>query len=167
MSQSFNNGNADVRWTQGAAITAKLEGLWEPTSVVTVEDIRHFQSRVHQFNVLVPIRVELQDTPLCAASWCRWVVADAIAFASRRHASLHVADGMEPPGPPASVDGLSELMRQAAIPDSVRCELQRDVEMLGAVHVRELTEPDWTNLASWAILRPLQQRRILRTMALT
>ena len=79
---------------------------------------------------------------------------------------MHVADGMKPPGPPASVDGLAELMNQAAIPESVRCGLQRDVEMLGAVHVRELAEPDWTNLASWTILRPLQQRRILRASAL-
>ena len=89
-----------------------------------------------------------------------------MAFVSRRHASLHVADGLEPQGASASVDGLAELMDQAAIPESMRCGLQRDVEMLGAMHVRGLTEPDWTNLASWAILLPLQQRRILRTMAL-
>ena len=89
-----------------------------------------------------------------------------MAFASRRHASLHVADGLGPQGATASVDGLAELMDQAAIPESMRSGLQRDVEMLGAVHVRELTEPDWTNLASWTILRPLQQRRILRTVAL-
>ena len=89
-----------------------------------------------------------------------------MAFASRRHASLHVAAGMVPPGTSASVDGLAELMNQAAIPESMHYGLQRDVEMLGAVHVRELTEPDWTNLASWTTLRPLQQRRILRAIAL-
>ena len=89
-----------------------------------------------------------------------------MAFVIRRYASFHVADGLEPQGASAFVDGLAELRDQAAIPESMRCGLQRDVEMLGAVHVRELTEPDWTNLVYWTTLRPLQQRRILRAKAL-
>ena len=164
VSQSFNNGNADVRWQYGAAITAKLAGLWEPTNVVSAEDIKHFQTRVYQFNVLVPIRGDLKDTPLCAASWCQWVVKDASAFANRRSSIVRaVVDQVDEDVDPTSgkVDGFDEIMLQAAIPQPVRIGLKRDVDELGAVHIRELTEDDWKNLSSWANLRPLQQRRIM------
>ena len=30
VSQSFNDGNADVQWRRGAVFTAKSEGLWNP-----------------------------------------------------------------------------------------------------------------------------------------
>jgi hypothetical protein len=46
VSQSFSNGNVDLRWDQGAAMATKAEGLWEPTASVSAEDIRHLQSRV-------------------------------------------------------------------------------------------------------------------------
>ena len=161
VSQSFNNGNVDIRWQHGAAITAKLEGLWEPTTVVSAEDIKHFQSRVFQFKVLVPIRGALKDTPLCAASWCRWVVSDALAFGNRRSSPVNAVS--DHPSDPAGavVEGFNEIMSQAAIPDPMRNALKRDVEMLGAVHVSELLKDDWLNLPSWPTLRPLQQRRIM------
>jgi hypothetical protein len=46
VSQSFSNGNVDLRWDQGAAMATKAEGLWEPAASVSAEDIRHLQSRV-------------------------------------------------------------------------------------------------------------------------
>ena len=35
VSQSFNDGNADVQWRRGAVFTAKSEGLWNPTHRVS------------------------------------------------------------------------------------------------------------------------------------
>ena len=94
VSQSFNNGNADMRWKRGAAMTAKEEGLWDPVPPlpglvpVTKEDIKHMQSRVHQFfaRVAVP-RVEGADefaeVPDCKESFSRWLVLEATMSANR------------------------------------------------------------------------------------
>ena len=46
VSQSFSKGNVDLRWDQGAAMTTKAEGLWEPIASVTAQGIRRLQSRV-------------------------------------------------------------------------------------------------------------------------
>ena len=35
VSQSFNDGNADVQWRRGAVFTAKSEALWNPTHRVS------------------------------------------------------------------------------------------------------------------------------------
>ena len=84
VSQSFQNGNADLRWTRGAAITAKAEGLWEPQGSVSAEDVRHMQSRVEQFTAAAQLeRAVLKDVPVCKQSWARWVVTRSAAFASR------------------------------------------------------------------------------------
>ena len=61
VSQSFSNGNVDLRWDQGAAMTAKAEGLWEPTASVSAEDIRHLKSRVEQFTATKQITTVLRD----------------------------------------------------------------------------------------------------------
>ena len=92
ISQSFNNGNAEIRWQRGAAMTAKEEGLWDPVpslpGVVPVskEDIRHMQSRVHQFVVTAPVPREtlggdFAEVPECRESFCRWLVLESTAYA--------------------------------------------------------------------------------------
>ena len=82
-SQCFNNGNEDVKWSRGAAITAPLENLWVPQGRCTAEDIRHMKSRVLQFDALVPIQGELKQVPLCPESWCKYVVDTSAAYAAR------------------------------------------------------------------------------------
>ena len=42
--QSFTDGNADIRWRKGAAITATSQGLWEPMGHVQAEDIRQAET---------------------------------------------------------------------------------------------------------------------------
>ena len=89
VSQSFNDGNGEVRWRRGAAMTAKQEGLWDAVPhlpglmPVTHEDIRHMQTRVRQFVSNAPVPEDgLAEVPQCAESFCRWVLVDAGDFAT-------------------------------------------------------------------------------------
>ena len=43
-------------------------------------------------------------------------------------------------------------------------ELEAQLLEQGAVDVRELVPGDWEGLASWARLRPLEQRRLMRIL---
>ena len=149
VSQTFNNGNADVRWTQGAAITAKLKGLWDTAGPVTDEDIRHFKSRVELFTAVKPVPGKLKDTPLCPESWCQWVVRDAEAFAARNvdvfglatpQSIAHLAFGDDGSAGPItfSVIGLADLLGRASIPPDVSSVFEQAVLDLGAIHVNEL-----------------------------
>ena len=73
--------------TGGAAITAKEEGLWDPIGHVTREEIRHMQARVgiHRATHVAGEKSDNFDhSPACGSSWCRWVVVDSVAFASRQ-----------------------------------------------------------------------------------
>lgn len=49
VSQSFNDGNKDVKWNRGVVFTAKQEGLWQSTSRISEEDIGHMRNRVREF----------------------------------------------------------------------------------------------------------------------
>ena len=71
-------------------MTAKDDGLWDPVPPlaglvpVTREDIRHMQSRVVQFHASAPLQpTALATVPKCKESFCRWLVVEAAAFASR------------------------------------------------------------------------------------
>jgi hypothetical protein len=86
VSQSFHDGNPDVRWTKGAVMTAKADGLWDVMRGVDREDIRHMQSRVEQFEVGHTIqRKNFVHVPTCAESFCWWVLHDGAKFAARTH----------------------------------------------------------------------------------
>ena len=89
VSQNFQNGNAEMVWRRGAAMTAKEEGLWDPIPPlaglvpVTKEDIKHMQSRVSQFLATAPVPERaFVDVPYCKESFCRWLVADAGSVAT-------------------------------------------------------------------------------------
>ena len=84
VSQSFNDGHPEVTWKRGAALTAPLDGVWEPRGDVSYEDIRHMKSRVQQFEAhhVQPME-QLVKVPSCAASWARWLIVDSVAFAHR------------------------------------------------------------------------------------
>lgn len=107
VSQSFNDGNPDIQWTGGAAMTAKLDGLWDPVAPICREDIRHMRSRVEEFRAMVPLPAgSLQAVPRCPESFARWLVVEAGAFALRRVATpqLRVV-GRKPPALPAEASG--------------------------------------------------------------
>jgi hypothetical protein len=83
VSQSFNNGNADLRWRRGVVMTAKADGLWDRLGQVTAEDVRHMQSRVVQFTAVAQLPSEsLRQVSPCATSWARWLCETASAAAA-------------------------------------------------------------------------------------
>ena len=88
VSQAFNKENPEMKWTKGAALTAPLQNLWTPTRSCPPEAVRHMQSRVQQFDALVPLASELKDLPLCPETWASWLVSKATSFASKRAAQI-------------------------------------------------------------------------------
>ena len=95
VSQSFNDGNADVHWQRGVVFTAKEEGLWTPTSRVSAEDVRHLQNRVEMFRFSHSI-VALRDVESCAPCMARWILEFSASAA---------AGSVQRPLPPADEAG--------------------------------------------------------------
>ena len=108
VSQSFQNGNAEILWQRGAAMTAKEEGLWDaippiPGLVpVTKEDIRHMKTHVFQFKAEAPVLENVMATvPDCAESFCRWLVVESTSFAfAHVHRPMQRLVGRAPPSLP-------------------------------------------------------------------
>ena len=63
------------------------------------------------------------------------------------------------------VRGFAELMRAAEISDAAAEAFLMELVDLGAVCVEELSVADWGRLRAWAMLRPLQERRLRRALA--
>jgi len=55
-----------------------------------------------------------------------------------------------------------EPWRRAKLPEAAALALHGELVQLGAVDVRELGLSELTSLQSWGLLRPLEQRRLLR-----
>ena len=83
VSQAFNDGNDDMRWQRGAAMTSKLDGLWTPTGRVTPEDVAHMQARVDLFVATAQL-TRMRDVPRCKETFAKMLLEKAAAFASRR-----------------------------------------------------------------------------------
>ena len=83
VSQKFYDGNADIKWRRGAAITSKLDGLWDLAGRVTAEDVRHMQQRVHMF-VATHQLTRMRAVPACKESFAKVLLEKASAFATRR-----------------------------------------------------------------------------------
>ncbi len=168
VSQSFNDGNLDVKWPRGVVFTAKEEGLWEPTARVSAEDVRHLRNRVEEFRFahVVP---SLKDVESCAPCMARRIRKYSSETAPVPTAPPAV--GLPAPLPYASefsaVTGFGDKMASAKLTGPVVEELFSDVLALGAVDVAELTPPDWQHLPSWAKLRPLEVRRLAAALCPT
>ena len=68
-------------------MTAKEDGLWDLKGDVTGEDVRHMKARVEIFRATHVVGEDPNDfyaSPMCAESWCRWVVVDSVAYATRQ-----------------------------------------------------------------------------------
>jgi hypothetical protein len=72
VSQSFNDGNLDVCWKRGVVFTAKEDGLWDPTSKISAEDVRHLKNRVQEFR-LTHVLVDVKEVESCASCMSRWI----------------------------------------------------------------------------------------------
>ena len=159
VSQSFNDGNLDVKWRRGVVFTAKAEGLWEPTGKVSAEDVRHLRNRVEEFHFehVVPSLKEVDSCAPCMARWVRMFSDEAIP--------APVAAAVAPNGGTLAPDfstvaGFRELVVSAKLAGPLVEELFRDVVALGAVDVAELALSDWEQLPSWEKLRRLEVRRL-------
>ena len=105
VTQTFNNGHPTVIWKKGALMTAKSEGLWDPMRNVTAEEIDHMKARVDIFPATHVVGTKADDftpSPACPNPWCRWVVSDSIAYASRQG--------------PRSLGGLGKRLQPLALP---------------------------------------------------
>ena len=144
--------------------TNKLEGLWTPTRRVPQEDIRRIQSRVHLFQCgseIVPPGEVRPEIPQCAVHLCKWIVAGAARFDAQ---AVLVTQPTLAPMRQTPVTVLGELLAAAAMLNTASIELSTEVTALGAVDVRELSLEDWISLRSFQMLRPLEQRRLLRSV---
>jgi len=172
VSQSFSDGNLDVAWNRGVVFTAKKEGLWNTTSRIGEEDVRHMQNRCDEYDFChVFARNSLQEVTSCAHHMAEWIVNGAVDYdaaaevAAGSRVALPLADGMGlAVGAPETelVKGLQRLLCVAHIPEDLRLKLAADLDDLGAVDVVELGVEDWQALPSWGSLRTLQQRRLLQ-----
>ena len=159
VSQSFNDGNLDVKWSRGAVFTAKEEGLWEPTGKVSPEDVRHLRNRVEEFR-FTHVVASLKDVESCASCMARWV-----RTYSEETVPVPVPAASLPASPSSTSDfsavaGFSRTTASAKLSGLVVEELFSDVLALGAVDVAELSLSDWRGLPSWKKLRPLELRRL-------
>ena len=108
VSQSFHDGHPQVTWKRGAAITAKAEGLWQPTPAVPAEEIRHMQARVYEFKAEAVIAEHsFRTLPKCAASFAKWLLHDSRAFSLRM--PRQVAVGQRVPLPIVAEDGAEHV----------------------------------------------------------
>ena len=166
MAQNWHDGNKDFRWQRGVVFTNKAAGLWRPTDSVTMEDIRHLQSRVELFHcahqVVAPgSRPRHGMIPQCRHHLAKWIREGAEAFDAAQ-GLLQMPRVASEAVSPAAVADLDQLLEAAKLPAPARQAISRDVIATGAVHVQELTRGDWEGLPSWASLKCLEQRRLLK-----
>ena len=168
-SQSFSDGNMDVKWNRGVAFTAKSRGLWNATAKISEEDVTHMRNRCEEFRFEHTFdRKELKDVPSCAHHLAKWVLEgasehDAASLVGRSLPQLACATSdFQRAAAPDAIDGFKHLMEVARIPHPEQHALATDLEELGAADVAELMQSDWESLASWSRLKPLQQRRLLQ-----
>ena len=165
VSQSFSDGNIDVKWNRGVVFTAKADGLWTPAPGVSEEDVIHIRNRCDEFHFNhVFQKGSLKEVTPCAHHLAEWILKgsadfDAMGPAIIRHPGAYSA---APSNETENVEGFVKLMETARIPGPMQAALAQELQELGAVDVGELTADDWQGLVSWAALRPLQQRRILQ-----
>jgi hypothetical protein len=159
VSQSFNDGNLDVKWSRGVVFTTKQEGLWEPTARVSAEDVRHLRNRVGEFH-FAHVVLSLKEVRSCAPCMARWVrkcsddaIPALLPVAATPVATTSASDF-------SAVAGFRVIMVSANLAALVAEELFSDVVALGALDVIELSLSDWEQLPSWRKLRPLEARRL-------
>ncbi len=158
VSQSFNDGNLDVRWTRGVVFTAKEEGLWEATSKVSAEDVRHLRNRVEEFQFR-KIVTSLKEVESCAPCMADWILKYS-EEAATGSVPAPLAPSATSASVPPSVVGFVEAMTVAKLHGPVVDALLAEVVATGAVHVRELALSDWQQLSSWGALRVMEVRRL-------
>ena len=100
--------------------------------------------------------------PQCKHCLARWIKAGA----EQGDASEVLAGSRLPVSESSSaVGGLTALLAAIRCDAAVATCLREELTNLGALHVNELQESDWHQLASWGALRPLERRRLMGHLA--
>ena len=157
VSQSFNDGNPDVRWNRGVVFTSKVEGLWDATSRVSAEDIRHMRNRCELF-AFTAVVTALKDVDPCPSCMARWITAYAAEWDAK---ALAPTPGMAPAAPSLghSLVGFDAFVSPISLPGSTAQALMEDALRLGAAAVNEMTADDWSQCPAYRQLKPLEKRR--------
>ena len=168
--QSFHDGNVDFEWRHGCAMTAKEEGLWEPTKGVTTEDIEHMQARCQVFTCRAKVG-RLKPTDSCEVCMAQWIAETTAAYDARALLGP-VLPAVGPVGPAlggeshghALAEGFAEHCRKSRVAQGTASALLAELLELGAADMSELTVQEWPSLRSWITLKPLEQRRWLANL---
>lgn len=165
VSQSFNDGNLDIKWNRGVVFTAKEEGLWQPTTRVSAEDVRHLRNRVEEFR-FTEVVPELKDVESCAPCMARWILkfSEEVPPVAAACAAVSLPTSTSAAASYSAVAGFGAAMASAKLPAAVADALFGDILAAGAVDVSELSRDDWPKLPSWSKLRPLEVRRLVAAM---
>jgi hypothetical protein len=164
--QNTHDGNVEFRWARGVVFTAKEQGLFIPTPLVSAEDIEHIKSRVELFRCTARLpSLRPGGVSQCRHHLAAWIRAGADMFdaaCSLRPILPLQSAASSSDNAPCPVEGLLGFLQAVHVPYGH--SLVEEIIGLGAVHVRELKAEDWRSLAAWGNLRPLQQRRILASL---
>ena len=122
------------------------------------------RNRVREFQVTEPMPDgSLVDVVSCASCMCRWIVEGCSAVDG---AAVIQPVLQEPMAVSADIgcqiDGLNALFAAARLPVLVCQAIEAELSELGAATTAEMTMEDWRALNSFALMRPLQQRRVLQ-----
>ena len=107
----------------------------------------------------------------CPVCMCRWIVAGAAALdaALGLQPALSIPSGVASKLDVARVSailGLEELLCVLSLCQGAAIALVEDLEELGAISVKEPTFAEWECLGVWAVLKPLQRRRLMQQLGL-
>ena len=125
------------------------------------------RNRVREFQVTEPMPDgSLVDVVSCASCMCRWIVEGCSAVDGAAVIQPMLQEPMAVSADIADIgcqiDGLNALFVAARLPAPVCQAIEAELSELGAVTTAELTMEDWKALNSFALMRPLQQRRVLQ-----
>ena len=132
------------------------------------------RNRVQEFVFAKPLgEGALKEVTPCASCMSRWIVDGASArdaavglrpAMSARERGAPEEDGLSA-GRIEAVLGFGDLLQALRLPTAVAKALLDGLEELGAISVSELSLEDWQSLQAWALLLPLQQRRLTKHVA--
>ena len=161
--KNWHDGNKDFKWNRGVVFTNKEEGLWNPTSKVSEEDVKHMTSRVEQFRfthqfVAPGGQPSGSGVSGCGIHLAKWIVDACAAFDVAQGITVLPIAAREDEN---NVLNLSLFLERVKLPRRVHSSITLDVVALGAIDVQELSQEDWAELPSWSLLKPMERRRLL------
>eukprot|EP00973_Karenia_brevis_P037661 5196651-Karenia_brevis.AAC.1 len=139
-----------------------------PKYEVSAEDVDHMKSRVDVFFCRAKLR-KLETTSACPHCMCQWICEATAAFDARSalRPALPVS-GQEQHSASAKemlAEGLPDLVMTARLPESAMEILNKDLIILRATSISELTLADWGCCPAFVSLKALEQRRLLNAVS--